>query len=418
MRKERIRWLVLLGTISMIGIALAQIFWVNRALTMAEKELDQTLHVSLMKVAQHMAEFNESQLPSNRPVSQLASNYFVVAIDDKIDANILEHYLSAEFNKQNLDLDFEYGIYDCYTDKMVYGNYVGKGKNTSAQTELPTWEDNIYYFGVRFPQLKQHIYGQLEFWVLTTAILIAVLVFFGYALFVILKQKRLSEVQKDFVNTMTHEFKTPLSTIAISANVLADSSKLTEDERLHKYINIIVQENNQLKKQVDKLLQMTDLEKDKIELKLEQIDLHEFISSIVGHLELRVNEAKGELKLDVKASPCLILADKVHLTNILYNLLDNALKYTEGPPEIVVSTSSENGAIELTVADNGLGIEEVQQKKIFDKFYRVPKGNVHDVKGFGLGLSYIAKLTKAHKWKLNLKSALGQGSAFTIIIDE
>jgi two-component system phosphate regulon sensor histidine kinase PhoR len=215
---------------------------------------------------------------------------------------------------------------------------------------------------------------------------------------------------------MTHEFKTPLSTIAISAKVLAESPKLTEDDRLNKYLEIIVQENNQLKKQVDKLLQMTDLEKDKIELKLEELDLHEFIASIAGHLELRVNEAKGELKLDLKASPCSIQADRVHLTNILYNLLDNALKYTEGPPKINVSTSVENGVIQLSVSDNGLGIEEVQQKKIFDKFYRVPTGNVHDVKGFGLGLSYIAKLTEAHYWKLKLKSALGQGSTFTILI--
>lgn len=416
MGKNRIRWLVLFGTISMIGIAVTQIFWVNRALNMEEKELDQTLHVSLLKVAQNMAKFNENQLPSNNPVSQLSSNYYVVAINDKIDANILEHYLSSEFERQGMDLEYEYGIYDCYTDKMVYGNYVGKRESNFVQAELPTWEDNIYYFGVRFPQLRQHIYGQLDFWIFTTVILVVVLLFFGYALFVILKQKRLSEVQKDFVNTMTHEFKTPLSTIAISANVLSEASELTENERLQKYVNIIVQENNQLKKQVDKLLQMTDLEKDKIQLKLEQIDLHEFISSIVAHLELRVNEAQGKLTLDLKAEPSFIMADKVHLTNILYNLLDNALKYTQGPPHIIVSTKLENGMIQLSVSDNGLGIDEIQQKKIFDKFYRVPTGNVHDVKGFGLGLSYIAKLTSAHNWKLKLKSALGQGSTFTILI--
>ncbi len=416
MNKIRIRWVIVLGAISMFGIALSQIYWVNRAMDITEKELDQTLNVALLNVAEDMAMLNDHNLASTNPVSQLSSNYFVVALNDVIDANILEHYISKEFRARKIFMDYEYGIYDCSSDKMVYGNYVGTKENKNITTELPKWEDNIYYFGVRLPERKAYIFGELKVWMFSTTIVLMVLLIFAYSLFIILKQKRLSEVQKDFVNTMTHEFKTPLSTIAISANVLAESEAIKQDTRLNKYTEIIQEENSQLTKQVEKLLQMTDLEKEVITLKLEQIDLHELLQKVAHHFDLKMNDLNGILTLGLKAKPSEVLADKVHLTNILYNLLDNAIKYSPETLNISIDTKTINNNLVLSITDKGQGIAPENQPKIFNKFYRVPTGNVHDVKGFGLGLSYVKKIVQTHKWKLNVTSELDTGSTFTIEI--
>lgn len=406
----------MLGAISMLGIALSQIYWVNRAMDISEKELDQTLNVALLNVAEDMAKLNDHVLASVNPVSQLSSNYFVVAHNDIIDANILEHYISKEFRKRKLFMDYEYGIYDCSSDKMVYGNYVGTKDNKIITTALPKWEDNIYYFGVRLPERQAYIYGQLKVWMISTIIVLIVLLLFAYSLFIILKQKRLSEVQKDFVNTMTHEFKTPLSTIAISSKVLAESDLIKHDKRLTKYTEIIQEENNHLSKQVEKLLQMTDLEKEKIFLKLESIDLNELLHKVIHHFELKIKESDGSLKMRLESGASDIQADKVHLTNILYNLIDNAIKYSAENVDINIETKTLNKTLILEISDKGQGIAKENLSKIFQKFYRVPTGDVHDVKGFGLGLSYVKKLVQTHKWKLNVSSDLGKGSTFTIEI--
>lgn len=400
----------------MLGIALSQIYWVNRAMDISEKELDQTLNVALLNVAEDMAKLNDHVLASVNPVSQLSSNYFVVAHNDIIDANILEHYISKEFRKRKLFMDYEYGIYDCSSDKMVYGNYVGTKDNKKITTELSKWEDNIYYFGVRLPERQSYIYGQLRVWMISTIIVLIVLLLFAYSLFIILKQKRLSEVQKDFVNTMTHEFKTPLSTIAISAKVLAESDVIKLDKRLNKYTEIIQEENNHLSKQVEKLLQMTDLEKEKIFLKLETIDLNELLKKVAHHFELKIKERDGSLKMKLAADSNRIHADKVHLTNILYNLFDNAIKYSPEIVDITIETRTLNNQLIVAITDKGQGIAKENIAKIFYKFYRVPTGDVHDVKGFGLGLSYVKKLVQTHKWKIIATSELKKGSTFTIEI--
>lgn len=415
MKRQSIRWVIVLGTISMLGIVVAQAYWVNKALNIAERELDQTLHVALLRVAENMAQVNNTQLNPN-PITQLSGNYFVVDLNDKIDANILEHYLLKEFRNKNLAIDFEYGIYDCSSDEMVYGNYVGLKTREQKTKELPKWNDNIYYFGVQFPQRKAHVFRELRFWGVSTFLILIVLLVFTYALFIILKQRRLSEVQKEFVNTMTHEFKTPLSTIAISANVLAKANEVQQSQRLNNYINIVIKENERLSNQVDKLLQMTDLEKEKISLKIEAINLHELIEQIGQHLNLRIKENNGELHLNLESNKTIVNADKLHLTNIIYNLLDNAIKYSGETPCISVETSNKSNAIFLSISDNGKGIPLEEQKRIFQKFYRVPTGNIHDVKGFGLGLSYVKKIVKEHGWLIDLKSELDIGSTFTITI--
>jgi len=213
---------------------------------------------------------------------------------------------------------------------------------------------------------------------------------------------------------MTHEFKTPISTIAISSEVLKDPSIIHTPERLLSYATIIQNENQRLKQQVERVLQMARLEKEDIGLKKEEVDLHELIRDAVKNISLALSAKGGNIEMELNATQSTVLVDKLHFTNVFYNLLDNAIKYNQREPQIVIRTISEDKQLIVSVSDNGIGIRAEDQRKVFHKFYRVSTGNIHDVKGFGLGLNYVKLMVEKHKGKINLESKLDQGSIFTI----
>ncbi len=420
MTRNTIRLVVVLGTVSIIGIIIIQWYWVQKAFDIKEKQFNQTINISLRKVAERMAKFNNNTLPNEDPVAQISSDYYIVNFNDVIDANILEHYLKQEFIYHNMDIDFEYAIYDCTSDKMVYGDYINlssdPNKEPEPTTNLPKYEEFIYYFGVNFPTKSTYLVSKMGIWIFFSLILLFAIIFFGYALFVILQQKRLSEVQKDFINNMTHEFKTPISTIAISADVISDPEIVHQPEKLKNYAGIIKDENNRLKNQVEKVLQMAILGKDELRLKKEQIKLHPLLKQVISSQELSLKKKNGRVEYDLMPGDPEILADPFHLTNIIYNLLDNAIKYTPVDPLITITTRATRQGIQLIIGDNGPGIKKEHHKKIFDKFFRISTGNIHNVKGFGLGLHYVKKMAKAHKWTIALDSKEEEGSQFMITI--
>jgi two-component system phosphate regulon sensor histidine kinase PhoR len=419
--QKRIRIVVIFGTISLLGLIITQIYWVQRAFSIHEKELDQSIQVALINVAHDMAAFSQIKPPNTNPVVQLSANYFVVNINDKIDANILEHYLSKEFERNGISLDYEYGIYDCVSDVMVYGNYISsddKNKKKTESSDLPKYEDYIYYFGVDFPSKTGFLRGDYNNWIFSSLILMIVILFFSLTLYIILKQNRLSEVQKDFINNMTHEFKTPISTIKVSSEVLSSPGIISDPVRFEKYVNIIKNENDRLQQQVDLVLRMADIEKETNRLNKEEIELHSIIQEIAHQMEARLIKMNGSIIYDLKASDSLIFADKLHLKNVISNLIDNAIKYSPKKIEIRISTINRANGLILEIADKGIGISKEQQKRIFDKFYRVPKGNIHNVKGFGLGLNYVKNVIKNHHWKIEVESNLNEGSKFKITIPQ
>jgi two-component system phosphate regulon sensor histidine kinase PhoR len=247
--------------------------------------------------------------------------------------------------------------------------------------------------------------------------MLVTLAFFSYSMFVILRQKQLSELQRDFINNMTHEFKTPISTINISTDVFLQNEKVREDPRLNRYAGIIKEQVLRLNTQVEKVLQLAKIERDNIELNIEKLDLVELISSISPSIELKVNDKKGTLQLNLTASNTVVNADRIHLTNILHNLVDNAVKYTRDHPVIQISLHDGPGKkLILAIQDNGIGIAREHQRRVFDKFYRVPTGNLHNVKGFGLGLFYVKTVCKQHKWHLEMDSKPGEGTIIRIIM--
>lgn len=414
MGTTKIRLVIVLAALSILGVAVIQVFWFRKAFDHEEKEFSHNVHLALQSVSEKILKYNGHRNEGAQTVRQLSSNYYVVMVNDEIDANILEVLLKEDFGQRALTTDFEYGIYDCVSDQMVYGNYISWQQTAGAsESVLPKWEQDNYYFGVYFPNKTGVLLGQMGIWIFSSLVLLLIVIFFSYTLFVIIKQRRLSEVHRDFVNNMTHEFKTPISTILISSNVLKKDQALPS-EKLKKYADIIHQEARSLKDQVERVLQMARTGKEKIKLNHEFLEMDQLIKESAAHLEIQ-HQAPIPIQYNLMAGSYRINGDRMHLSNMIFNLLDNAMKYSNGKdPSIEVHTIFKSEQLIMEVADNGIGISGANLSKIFNKFYRVPTGNVHNVKGFGLGLHYVKAVVKAHGGSISVDSELHKGSVFKI----
>jgi two-component system phosphate regulon sensor histidine kinase PhoR len=247
-----------------------------------------------------------------------------------------------------------------------------------------------------------------------TVILFLAVLFFIYASYEILRQKKLSELQKDFIDNMTHEFKTPLTNIKISAEVLAADLQLAQQPRLKQYSKIITEQAVHLDKQVDLILHNAMWRKKRMQLRKSKVDLNEIINESIDLVQLRIKSDKIVIEKKLVNEPLYVLADVVHLRNLLQNILENAIKYANGIPDIAIETKLRNNAIEMLVKDKGIGIPKYFQKNIFSPFFRVPTGNLHNIKGFGLGLFYVKRVCHAHGWSIRLKSHTGSGTSIFI----
>ncbi len=415
MSRKAIRIVIALGIISVIGIFSIQMYWVKKAFDLKNQQFRQSVMVSLRNVANQISK--AYKLPEiTNPVSQFSSDYYVVNLRLPLEHSTLEHLLKEEFKKANINTDFEYGIYDCETDKIVFGAHINsdfENSDESAHSIMPKTNKFLNYFAVKFPSQNSYLTSKLDFWIISSIITMIVMAFFGYAMFVILTQKRLSEVQRDFVNNMTHEFQTPISTIKIATDVLANPKIMENPERMKKYVSIIKQENNRLKNQVEAVLATAKLGKGKIELDLQLQELHQIVNEASESVSAELGDG---FTLDLAATQTSIYADRMHLMNMIRNLVDNAIKYSPKPASVHIATRNERNQLIIAISDKGIGIGKEYLHKIFDKFYRVPTGNVHNVKGFGLGLNYVHEMVKLHKWKITVKSEPQEGTCFEIII--
>lgn len=418
MKNRAIRNIAILGSIAIAGIISVQIYWINQALNLQQKQFQKDVFISLKRVAERISEYNKMDFPVENPVKQISTDYYIVNIREAIDANILDLYLRNEFGDMNIQTDYEYAIYDCSSERMVYGEYVSfkEDKKDIRMGELPKYDEFIYYFGVNFPKQTSYLMAGNKLWVFFSFLLLLTVLFFVYALTIILRQKRLSELQKDFINNMTHEFKTPISTIHIASDALLQDDKIKEEKNLVNYSQIIKEQNERLNKQVEKVLQIAEIERKEIELKFEEISLHERISSIVKSVELKLKKRDGHIETKLLAIDDIVNCDKLHLTNIIYNIIDNALKYTHSKPRIIIETSEMERFLYLKISDNGIGIPQEHLQEVKKKFFRVPTGRVHNVKGFGLGLYYVDQICKAHHWQWDIESKLGEGTSILLKI--
>jgi two-component system phosphate regulon sensor histidine kinase PhoR len=422
MKDVQILRVFFLGVMAIIGILSLQTYWVVNNWNTNEEEFNERVHSALYRVAQSIAKMNDISLPARNLIKQRSANYYIVNTETEIDPSALEFYLQKELERQQLRIDFEYAVFDCSNRQMVYGNYCTYGNQDNApsvqdRSNLPSDQDFTYYFGVRFPNRSNFLFGKMQIALILTGILFVTVLFFAYSLWVIFRQKRFSEMQKDFINNMTHEFKTPLSTIQIAADVFLKHAEVQKDQRLFQYAGIIKEQNTRLNHQVERVLDIARFEKDNFDLHLEWIDMSDLILTVTSSARLRVQERGGRLELELDQTIEPVWGDRFHLTNLLHSLLDNAIKYSLEAPQITVSLQALSPlSLQLKIQDSGIGIPKEYQAKIFEKFYRIPTGNVHNVKGFGLGLYYVQRICLAHGWKIRLQSDAGQGTCMAIVI--
>jgi two-component system phosphate regulon sensor histidine kinase PhoR len=419
MQNSTIIRVVLFGMIAIIGIIGIQVHLLMENWDEKEQQFHEKAVIALSNVAQTFEKMG-SPLPAYDFVKRVSSNYYVVNINDEIDPNSLDYFLRKELDF--VQEAFEYRIYDCETEEMVFGNYIGYTIDDNIDTtavekeQLPVLDGLNYFFGVRFPNRTQEIISSMRLTIVFAAILLITMLFFIYTIYVILMQKRLSEMQKDFINNMTHEFKTPISTIKISSDVFLNNENIQQDKRLFQYAKIIKEQNQRLNNQVEKVLQLARIERGNFKLNKEELDLHEILGQIMESTQLKVGQQNGQLTADLQAKNTTFAADKFHLINIIHNILDNATKYCKDAPQISIQTKDSGKDICLKISDKGIGISKEYLPKIFNKFYRVPTGNVHNVKGFGLGLFYIKNICEAHGWKLDLQSEENVGTEVSILL--
>ncbi len=436
MGRRTIGTLILLATLSVIGVVLTQFFWLDNAYRVqhARAELQQTqaaqmekqfndrVTMALTTVTEEILSINKDPSDLFDAVKQERPNYFAVTINDTLHPYLLEALLRREFARRNIKEDFEYGIYDCFTDSVVYGAYVSLtdsiDTDTVQRSRLLKLNKDGHYFGVYFPGRTSSLWdvepGTMTPWFFPALVTLIVFIFFAYSVWIILKQKRLNEIKNDFIGNMTHELKTPISTIALSSEVLSDPAIVNEPERLASYAGIIRAENQRLKDQVERVLQLATLDKEGVELEREPVDMHDLIEGSISSMQLSVKEKGGHISFTPEARGSFVMGDAMHLGNMVQNLLDNAVKYCTKAPEIVIRTLEDGGNLHLIMSDNGIGIAKEDQRHIFERFYRVPTGNVHDVKGFGLGLHYVKYIVEAHGGRIQVESHPGKGSTFRI----
>lgn len=418
MENNKIKRILVLGCISIIGLVLTQSYWLIKNWDLKDFEFDESVHIVLTNVAHHLARVGAFELPKQGLIQRRSSNYYAVNVNGPIDAAILEDFLYREMEHSNLKFDFEYAVYDCFSEELVYGNYCrfdGKHPEKINADSFQKFDDLVYYFVVRFPGRESFLLGNMKTHLSFALIAILSIVFFTYSLLIIFKQKKLSDLQRDFVSNLTHEFKTPISSINIASEMIARNKVFRENEKLSTYLTIIREQNKRLNDQVERILNTVKLDKKDFKYDMKEFDLVKLLREVAESEKIKMgNQIEIEFYNETNLKRVITTGDVLHIRNIVYNLLDNAIKYCEKKPDIKIRLAKYRNNIVWTVEDNGIGIREESLKNIFDKFYREDTGNVHNVKGVGLGLYYVKKVCDAHHWKIDVTSKLGEGTCFSI----
>jgi len=338
-----------------------------------------------------------------------------------LDNNEVNFALTRSFHFSGIETPFEFAVIK--NGKVQEGTFKksGKGDFLKSNYMVQLFPDNILkqnlILSVIFPERANYVLGAMA-WLLGGSLLFSfiILATFALSLFFIIRQKKISEMKSDFLNNMTHEFKTPIATISLAADTITNPKVINDEASIRHFIGMIKKENSRMNKKVETILQIASLDKREIDFKFENVSLHSIIERAVETIEIQVHQKNGKISLNLKAAEPVIFGDYEHLTNLVNNLLDNAIKYSPESPDITVETKNNERGIILSVEDKGIGMTKSVQSKIFERFYRQSSGNVHDVKGFGLGLNYVRAIIDAHKGNVTVTSEPGKGSRFDIFL--
>lgn len=486
MNAQRIRLIIGLMTIALIGIISLQIYWINWNIGLNEEQFNKNIYAALNRVADKLqyyenasalealnktkGVFNEAN-QNIRQAAQYLENGFAtrrIAKDsltrgkaqvqstpgfednvamwelmkvsqlvdskplaERISLDLLGKSIQEELNSRGITSPYQYGVYSKARSSYVIVNDHFVVEDSGPQIThggAPTLYNSPYrvalftqdiespgYLSLYFPNQTSLVLSSVLPTLMLSVIFTGIILFcFWYTIQTIFRQKKLSEMKTDFINNMTHEFKTPIATISLAADSIGSSMIINNPDKIRRFVDIIRQENRRMNSQVERVLQMAMIDKKDFQLKIGEVNLHEIIQQATANFSLQVEKREGVLRTDLLARKPLVEGDATHLAGIIHNLLDNANKYSPDKPEITISTRDVPMGVEITIQDKGVGISKEARKYIFDKFYRVHTGNIHDVKGFGLGLSYVKAIVTAHKGLIDVKSEPGKGSSFML----
>ena len=337
---------------------------------------------------------------------------------ERADSTIIRDYLRNELESSGLNMPFNFSVTNNRGQMIYTTNRFEKEspRNVYSQVLFPNTGTPLR-LNVEFPQKNRYIFSSVRFVIPALIFTLILLLVFLYTIVMAFRQKKLSEIKTDFIHNMTHELKTPISTISLASQMLNDDSVRKSESSLNRLAGVISDETKRLQFQVEKVLQMSVFENSDASVKLTVVDANAIIQNVVDTFKIKVEKFGGSISCDLHANDSFVEVDQMHFTNIIHNLLDNAVKYKdeERPPQLSISTSNPNDkTLQIKINDNGIGIKKEDLKRIFDKFYRVPTGNRHDVKGFGLGLAYVKKMVEIFNGTIGVESDYGKGSTFII----
>jgi two-component system phosphate regulon sensor histidine kinase PhoR len=420
---------------SLLGLIFFQYMWIKSAKDIKDKQVEDNIVNAQFYAATILTQERSSLIPLTRksdllfPGDKLQMQYFKPSVIKRFTKDEISDIIRMAFNKHNLkDYPFEFNVSvnaingdQVYSDKF-YKYYQDTANNLNHVLPLePASGSNFEnlvseeFLSIIVPHQKGRIWKEM-IWFILGAILFTIIITTAFFITVrtLLKQKKLSEIKSDFINNMTHEFKTPLATISLAVDALKNDKVAGNRDKSDYFTGIIKEENKRMNKQVETILQAALLDKNEVQLNMKRLLAHDIIINVLNNINLQVEEKGGKIDVELEAENDLILADEVHFTNVINNLLDNAVKYSKDNLHIKLSTKNAGNHLKIKIEDNGIGMNKETLHRIFEKFYRAHTGNVHNVKGFGLGLSYVKTMIDAHHGTIKAESVLGKGSSFTI----
>lgn len=424
--------ITILILLSLLGLIFFQVLWLKSSLESQEQKFHEHLNTATFYVSQSLIEEKGNLMPLTKknpvfPSEKLQMELFAPTITQKFTKDEIKQIIRKTFDKQSLkEVPFEFSISSTslVSDELASENFYKLQNDTVNNIqkvialESPPASNSEglspqEFLVILIPHAKSFIWQSMT-WFIAGAVLFTLIIMCAFFLTVraLIKQKKLSEIKSDFINNMTHEFKTPLATISLAVDALKNEKVMNDKEKMSYFTGIIKEENKRMNKQVETILQAALLDKQEVQLNLKKLHAHDMIKSALNNIHLQVEEKQGTLETNLATGNDVVLADEVHFTNLINNLLDNAVKYSKDNLKIILSTQVTGKEFKLKIEDNGIGMNKETLARIFEKFYRAHTGNIHNVKGFGLGLSYVKTMVDAHHGHIKAESTPGKGTTF------
>jgi two-component system, OmpR family, phosphate regulon sensor histidine kinase PhoR len=428
--------ITILILLSLLGIIFFQILWIKGSLESEEQKFNEHLSIATFQASVDLMQEKGNLMPMSKknegifPSERLQLEFFKPSISQRYSKDEIKQIIRKSFDKQNLQkIPFEFAISstssliaDQVQSENYYKLYLDSANNNLIVAPLESPSGSLSeglssqeLLNIIVPNAKRFIWKSMT-WLIMGAVLFTFIIIAAFYVTIraLLKQKKLSEIKSDFINNMTHEFKTPLATISLAVDALKNEKVINDRQKMDYFTGIIKEENKRMNKQVETILQAAMLDKQEVQLNLKNLHAHDLINSALNNINLQVAEKGGTMDINLQATKDEVMADEVHFTNLVNNLLDNAVKYSKDNLHIKLSTSNTGNQFRIKIEDNGIGMNKETVARIFEKFYRAHTGNLHNVKGFGLGLSYVKTMVDAHEGTIKADSVLGKGSTFLI----